>query len=49
MKNSNNKKILLCVDGSEQAYDAVKYAGGIMGGQDVEIILFHVIQNIKYG
>lgn len=47
MENLNNKKILLCIDGSDQAYDAVKYVGGVMGGQDVEIILFHVVQNIR--
>ncbi len=46
MKNSN-KKILLCIDGSDQAYDAVKYVSAIMREQDVEIILFHVIQNFN--
>jgi len=38
----NNKKILLALDGSEQAMDIVRYAGSIFSPDHNELVLFHV-------
>ena len=38
-------KILLAFDGSENALNAVKFAGALLGGFDYEVSLFHVIRS----
>jgi len=38
-------KILLAFDGSENAVNAVKFAGALLGGFDYEVSLFHVIRS----
>ena len=37
------KKILVAVDNSEQAAQAVRYVSGLMSPQDTEVVLFHVL------
>jgi nucleotide-binding universal stress UspA family protein len=38
-------KILLAFDGSENAMNAVKFAGTLLGGFDYEVSLFHVLRS----
>jgi len=38
-------KLLLAFDGSENAVNAVKFAGALLGGFDYEVSLFHVIRS----
>ena len=40
-----NHKILLAFDGSENAMNAVKFAGALFGGLDYEVSLFHVMRS----
>jgi nucleotide-binding universal stress UspA family protein len=42
----SRKRILVGVDGSEHALEAVRYVGGILPPQGAEIILFHVMTRI---
>ena len=42
MKKTPRRKILLAVDGSDQALEAVRYAGGMMPVDRTEITLFYV-------
>jgi nucleotide-binding universal stress UspA family protein len=44
-KRTPNHKILLAFDGSENAVNAVKFAGALLGGFDYEVSLFHVIRS----
>jgi nucleotide-binding universal stress UspA family protein len=46
MANSMKKRILLAVDGSEQAMEAVRYVSLLMPPQQMEIVLFHVMTKI---
>ena len=39
----NKKRILLAVDGSEQAFDVVHYAGSFFPAENLEVVLFHVM------
>jgi nucleotide-binding universal stress UspA family protein len=43
-KRTPNRKILLAFDGSENALNAVKFAGALLGGSDYEASLFHVLR-----
>ncbi|MGB5748559.1 MAG: universal stress protein, partial [Desulfobacterales bacterium] len=40
-----NHKILLAFDGSENAENAVKFTGALLGGFDYEVSLFHVLRS----
>ena len=40
-----SQKLLLAFDGSENALNAVKFAGALLGGLDYEVSLFHVIRS----
>ena len=40
-------KILVCIDGSEQAFAAAKYVAALLAGQNVKIVLFHTMQKIN--
>lgn len=42
MENIIRRKILLAVDGSDQALEAVRYAGNMLPGNSTEIVLFNV-------
>lgn len=42
----NTVKILLAVDGSQQAEDAARYAGGLLPPGRMELVLFHVAGKI---
>lgn len=42
MENKVKRKILLAVDGSDQALEAVRYAGAMMPAGQVKIVLFYV-------
>ena len=42
-------KILLAFDGSENAMNAVKFAGTLLGGFDYEVSLFHVLRSNEAG
>ena len=44
-KLTPNHKILLAFDGSENAMNAVKFAGALLGGFDYEASLLHVIRS----
>ncbi len=44
-KQTMNHKILLAFDGSENAVNAVKFAGALLGGFDYEASLFHVMRS----
>jgi nucleotide-binding universal stress UspA family protein len=46
MANSTKKRMLLAVDGSEQAMEAVRYVSLLMPPQQMEIVLFHVMTKI---
>jgi nucleotide-binding universal stress UspA family protein len=39
-------KILLAVDGSDQAFEAARYASQLFSPQQIEVVLFHVITRI---
>jgi len=41
----NEHKILVCIDGSEQAMQAAGYIGAVMAKQDRDLVLFHVMKN----
>lgn len=42
MDNSPRKKVLLAVDGSDQALEAVRYAGNMLSGERTDVVLFNV-------
>lgn len=44
--DSAHKKILVGVDGSEQAFEAVRYAGGMCSRAGVEIVLMNVMSDV---
>jgi len=46
MSNSAKKKMLLPVDGSEQAMEAVRYVSKVLPPDQMEIVLFHVMTKI---
>lgn len=46
MVNAMKKKILLAVDGSEQALEAVRYVSRIMPPGQMEVVLLHVMTKI---
>ena len=46
MPGTARKKILVAVDGSESALEAVRYAGCTLPPQEVEVSLFHVMTRI---
>ena len=46
MSDSGRRRILVAVDGSHQAFEAVRYVGEIMRGLDAEIVLFHVVTKV---
>ncbi len=46
MTNAVRKRILIPVDGSENALDAVRYAGKTLAGKPAELVLFHVMTRI---
>lgn len=46
MPDSTPKKILVAVDGSEHALEAVRYVGKTMPPQLLEIIMYHVITKV---
>lgn len=49
---SNNvkiNKILLAMDGSESSFRALKYAIHLAKVEDAEIMLLHVLENVKQG
>lgn len=46
MSNSKKKKMLLAVDGSEQALEAVRYVSQVLTREQAEIELFHVMTKI---
>ena len=44
--NSNGKRILLSVDGSEQSLEAVRYVSKLFPPQKTEVVLFHVFSKV---
>ena len=46
MKKESEKKILLAVDGSESALDAVRYVGWMSPFRKMKIVLFHVFSSV---
>ena len=44
--NQTKEKILVALDGSDYALDAVRYVGKIPSFQDMEVVLFHVRSHI---
>ena len=42
----NRKKILLAVDGSDQAFETVRYASRLFPTSRIEVVLFHVMSQI---
>lgn len=40
---TKTKRILVAVDGSRQAIDSVRYVSQLVGPEDTEVVLFHVI------
>ncbi len=46
MPDSRPKKILVAVDGSEHALEAVRYVGKTLPPQQVEIVMYHVITKV---
>ena len=43
---SCRKKILLAVDGSDQAFEAVRYTSQLFPPNRLEVVLFHVMSKI---
>jgi len=46
MANSIRTKILVAVDGSEQALEAVRYVSKTLAPQQLEVVLFHVMTKV---
>ena len=46
MKNQNQKKVLLAVDGSEDALCAVRYVSNLAPFHKMKIVLFNVFSSI---
>lgn len=46
MTESSRKRLLVAVDGSEAALAAVRYVGGSMAPETLEVVLFHVMTKI---
>jgi len=44
---SESKKVLLCVDNSENAMRAVDHAGFMLSGTDAPVTLFHTMRHLK--
>ncbi len=44
--NSNPNQILLAIDGSDHALEAVKYVGGIPSFKKMQVLLFHVYSKL---
>jgi nucleotide-binding universal stress UspA family protein len=42
----NRERILLIVDGSEQAFEVVRYAGKLFNPGETEVVLFHVLDQV---
>jgi nucleotide-binding universal stress UspA family protein len=43
MMTQDKKRVLLAIDGSEQAFNAVHYVSSFFPKKDVEVVLFHVM------
>ena len=43
---NENKKVLVAVDGSKQAYDTARYAARMLSGCGARIVLYHVSMNV---
>lgn len=43
---SIQKRLLVAVDGSEQALDAVRYAGNLVSPDRVEVVLLHILSKV---
>lgn len=46
MAQSNRKRLLVAVDGSEAALEAVRYVGRSLPGDSFEVVLFHIMTKI---
>jgi len=46
MANSSRKKILVAVDGSNQALEAVRYVSRILPSEQMDVVLYHVMTKI---
>lgn len=46
MVKSGKKRLLLAVDGSEQSFEAVRYASRVLPADRLEIVLFHVVTRV---
>ncbi|MEJ2724569.1 MAG: universal stress protein [Deltaproteobacteria bacterium] len=44
---SESKKVLVCVDNSENALRAVDHAGFMLGGTDAPVTVFHTMRHLK--
>ena len=42
----DRKRILLALDGSEQAAEMVRYAAGFLPAEGTEVVLFHVMSRV---
>ena len=42
----DRRRILLAVDGSEQAFEAVRYVSRLLSPNRMEVVLFHVITKV---
>ena len=40
---TSKRKFLLAVDGSNQAFEAVRYASQLFSSERMEVVLFHVL------
>jgi len=46
MKKKNLHRILVAVDGSDQAFQAVEYVGRVLSPENAQVVLFHVLNKI---
>ncbi|MDY7032859.1 MAG: universal stress protein, partial [Thermodesulfobacteriota bacterium] len=44
----NSKKVLVCIDASENALRAVEHVGLMLGGTDSEVTLFHTMTSLRH-
>ncbi|HSM75735.1 MAG TPA: universal stress protein, partial [Desulfobacterales bacterium] len=46
MTNPSVKKLLVAIDGSDQALDAVRYIKNMLGPEGVQVVLYHALRQI---
>lgn len=46
MTNSNRKKLLVALDGSDHSLETVRYVAKLLSSVDLEVVLFHVLREM---